>query len=357
MRAFFLQLLLLISLNYAGGFTGLLSLHRFALFSSNKNLIEDGVSLRQLINHEKEANFLSSGLKDWLDKEYVSMDVHRLIGEVVGDSYLDARKEGVDDLGHLVMHVGTRLESEEISDAFVNSWDIANKVSDMLLVLLDRETCSCAGDLSFFLDRAKQLGLLPSTDGSSKIQQINELAAQSRFDIDVKRFKTLQRELKSGFARYQTIKNFLEDEVPFSDINIVMALTLGFQLVPDFSIGSFALQQNSSIAPLRWQNLPSIPDFSNVQDVLLDEKMMLDLPKEAEHAELIFEAVAGMEAYKRWKAENSPVRNRKILITKWLSVHNFFSTSHFPYIERYVPAHTREELESEEAYEDSDEQL
>lgn len=173
-------------------------------------MMEDGVSLRQLTNHHKEAEYLSNAMKNWLDKEYVSMEVHGRIGAVVGSSYLDGRKTGVDDLGHMVMHIGSTLESQDISDAFVNSWDIANKVSDILLVLLDRETCSCAGDLTFFLDQAKQAGLLPSNPPENNQSDSKQTPIVSSFEVDMKRFKTLQRELSSMFARYQIIKHFLE---------------------------------------------------------------------------------------------------------------------------------------------------
>ncbi|RYY83400.1 hypothetical protein EON63_11305 [archaeon] len=74
------------------------------------------------------------------------------------------------------------------------------------------------------------------------------------------------------------------DEVSYADINILMALTLGFHLVPEFSIGSFTLQQNNTIAPLRWQNLSYLPDFSDIEDTDLDERLTRDLPKEAEHS-------------------------------------------------------------------------
>lgn len=188
-------------------------MRKFLLLSEKANLIDDGVSLNQLSNHQKEAKFLSSALKNWLDKEYIFMEVHSRIGQVVGDCYLDARLTGIDDLGHMVMQVGTRLESEDLSDAFMSSWDIANKVSDILLVLLDRETCSCVGDLSFFLDHAKQVGLLPTMLIDDEQPNATVKSIRPRLEVDIKRVRTLQRELSSAFARYQTIKDFLEGTV------------------------------------------------------------------------------------------------------------------------------------------------
>ena len=39
-------------------------------------------------------------------------------------------------------------------DAFVGAWDVANIVSDLLMVRLDRELCSCAGNLDKYNEKA-----------------------------------------------------------------------------------------------------------------------------------------------------------------------------------------------------------
>ena len=42
------------------------------------------------------------------------------------------------------------MELIDMNEAFVGAWDVANKVSDLLMVRLDRELCDCSGDLSEF---------------------------------------------------------------------------------------------------------------------------------------------------------------------------------------------------------------
>ena len=49
------------------------------------------------------------------------------------------------------MNVGTGLESVNMGDSFVNAWDVANKVSDLLMVKMDRELCDCAGDMNKYI--------------------------------------------------------------------------------------------------------------------------------------------------------------------------------------------------------------
>ena len=52
-----------------------------------------------------------------------------------------------------MINVGTGLESVKMGDAFVNAWDVANKVSDLLMIKMDRELCDCAGDMSKFMNK------------------------------------------------------------------------------------------------------------------------------------------------------------------------------------------------------------
>ena len=69
--------------------------------------------------------------------------------------------------------------------------------------------------------------------------------------------------------------------------------------------------------------------------------------------EIIFDGVAGMEAFKIWKSNNDPQQNRKMLLTRWLFIHDFFTAQIYPPVVRYVPLHLEEEVAMEEEYEDS----
>ena len=54
-------------------------------------------------------------------------------------------------------------------DAFVGAWDVANKVSDLLMVRLDRELCSCAGDLSKYKEISTKQVVMESS--SSQVEE------------------------------------------------------------------------------------------------------------------------------------------------------------------------------------------
>lgn len=89
---------------------------------------ENGVSMDGLSLHQEDALWIGETVQSWLDQEYIALPVHRKIGEVVQRVYLEQRREGVNDLGEMLMKMGSSLETFDLEDAFVGPWDIANKV-------------------------------------------------------------------------------------------------------------------------------------------------------------------------------------------------------------------------------------
>lgn len=86
-------------------------------------------------------------------------------------------------------------------DAFVNAWDVANKVSDLLMVRMNQEVAPCAGDMSTFIKISESIGnLAPSTP----IFQIQS------FELDKREYSQLARAFSSKFARYCFMREFLD---------------------------------------------------------------------------------------------------------------------------------------------------
>ena len=278
---------------------------------------EDGINLSTLTNIVGDAKFLQNSITRYLDEEYIALEVHRKIGVKVRDIYLDCRNRGVVDLGELLMEVGNSLEKQDISDAFVNSWDIANKVADLVMIRMDRELCSCTGDMSSF-----QTPTL-TTSNEVTLTMVDSL-------------KLLKKgiELQSEFARYKLLRNFLEGEIQWQDMKLIVALTLGFRPEPGKIVS-----QVQALAPVGWNNLVGVPDFSNVNDILVIEKLLSDLPDDEKSTDIVIETLIGFEMYKIMKTnKNDQVGQQRILVAKWLYVQGFLS-SEFPARERYIPGH------------------
>ena len=123
---------------------------QLAMSRSSTNNVEDGVNISSL-GVEDVGAYLRTSLASYLDKEFIAQEVHAAIGKRVEELYISGRREGVCDLGEMLMLVGTRLtDTTDISKSFLNEWDLANLVSDFLMVKLDRELCACAGNPDFY---------------------------------------------------------------------------------------------------------------------------------------------------------------------------------------------------------------
>lgn len=105
---------------------------------------------------EETAAMLSSNIREWLDEEWIEQDCHERIGVRVSEAYRAARLDGVDDLGVLLVRLGTALGGDgptaastvsDFAEAYVGPWDVANKASDILAQLATGET-TCCDDLT-----------------------------------------------------------------------------------------------------------------------------------------------------------------------------------------------------------------
>ena len=230
------------------------------LFALNNKAVgtetEDGVSLSSLVDFNEVGIFLGNSIQKWLDDEYIPLNVHKVIGDNVKQTYLFQRIAGVNDLGEMMMDIGTSLETVDMNEAFVNAWDVANKVSDLLMIKLDRELSACSGDLSRFLndeiDRnfittsdtidsnnedAEKVKILNKKGGviknsndqeDSKSSSSTDLKVSIRISrttrkgeedvsvpipavkVDAERLVRTALDLKSEFSRYKLLRDFLE---------------------------------------------------------------------------------------------------------------------------------------------------
>ncbi len=194
-----------------------LSIHSWSILSRRKrNLpifsVEDGIPLIDLKAPELESQFLRKSITRWLNEEYIPLEIHSTIGKEVGESYLRSREGGVQDLGAFLMHLGNDLEQRvDFHDAYVNAWDVANRSSDLLLLLLNRETCECAGDLESAQKIAIELGLLqpiPASPLPEEILKNTSIGAFRKIDYD-----RLCNKLKNEFSRYSYVRELLQEGI------------------------------------------------------------------------------------------------------------------------------------------------
>ena len=89
--------------------------------------------------HEGDGEYLKQTIISWLNAEYIDQPCHYAIAQHVKDKYIELRKNSITDTGEIMVEIGTSLEhyKSDFDKSFVGPWDIANKVSDLMFILLE----------------------------------------------------------------------------------------------------------------------------------------------------------------------------------------------------------------------------
>jgi hypothetical protein len=104
---------------------------------------EAGIYMRQLTETESEAEviYIAGMLKLWLDDEWSVQQPHTALGLQAANKCVAMRLKGCEEMGSLVMGVQQDLLSFDFSDTFVNSFEVANKTSEILMMKEGYEVC------------------------------------------------------------------------------------------------------------------------------------------------------------------------------------------------------------------------
>lgn len=315
------------------------------LRAASENTVESGVNLSSLPNFELDGRFLKEAITKYLDKEWIQLDVHRKLGLEVESIYVRARNLGTTDLGDIIMDVGTSLEMMDMKDAFVGAWDVANKFSDLMMVRLDRELCACSGDMSDFRELSNEF-----RDGKS-------VSSKSIASLSVSEMLREVREVSSSsFTRYQILRDFLDGEIPWQDMEIPFALCLGFREVPNevreqdrkepstkedvfrqtgLRASSFARDERgypTTNPPACWvtNSILSLPQLGDVSDESIQGGLERELPEEdIESTDVALDAFVGSELLKIMMKEAQEGNNelhRRITVVRWMYCKGWLNT-------------------------------
>jgi len=87
---------------------------------------------------EVELTRITNAIIGWLDIEYPEeslREAHAVVARVSAEHYSRVRLNGTDDVGEILLELGGLLEKETqyFHELFVGPWEIANKVSDIIM--------------------------------------------------------------------------------------------------------------------------------------------------------------------------------------------------------------------------------
>ena len=104
------------------------------------------MNVADLDDHEAEGTRLSKSVAGWLDREWMTQEVHVQMGEVCKQTYIRCRENGEAEIMSIMTEITDDLYADWKKfdkDAFVNAWDIGNYVSDYLHERVGAESCGC----------------------------------------------------------------------------------------------------------------------------------------------------------------------------------------------------------------------
>ena len=290
---------------------------------------DGGVDLSTLRNVEKDGEWLSKQIKLWLDTEWIIQPIHEKIGRHTCELYVKSRLAQMQDLTDVLMEIGTGLEKisfcDPTGDAYVNAWEVANKASDLLMLRLDRELCNCMGDMSIF--------------NNSDSKTSNDI------QISSKRLSEVSSSLSLVFDRYKWMGSFLDGDHDDTAVMAVLALVLGFR---EDSMKAGNIVYERDVGAYGWQQIcesDGIPNLLDTENEKIAERLAADIPEDSEITDVAIEPIVGVEMYRQLTDPtiSSAEEKRRVLLAKWLYVHNFVTGDAFPVTETFTPVHLMEE--------------
>ena len=82
----------------------------------------------------------------WLDEEWLPLDVHADVGYAAARAYKLARQSGAKDMGDLVLSIAPEMLKFNFKETFVNAFDVANKVVELLMMRNGVDVCCTSED-------------------------------------------------------------------------------------------------------------------------------------------------------------------------------------------------------------------
>lgn len=165
-----------------------------------------------------------------------------------------------------------------MGDAFVGPWDIANLASDFLMGKMGAEVSGCSTEAP------------SSSSAGGDASTSSSMFRLTRAGVD-----RVQGNLASDFSRYRFLKDFMNEDLDWEDVNIVMAVYQGY--LPEDGVAA----TDEGVRHV-WRRIfpgPMPPDIRTAEGVIEALEMDYpDLPDVAEGLQVIVETLYGGEATK-----------------------------------------------------------
>eukprot|EP00283_Hemiselmis_rufescens_P011014 CAMPEP_0173422468 /NCGR_PEP_ID=MMETSP1357-20121228/3164_1 /TAXON_ID=77926 /ORGANISM="Hemiselmis rufescens, Strain PCC563" /LENGTH=340 /DNA_ID=CAMNT_0014385497 /DNA_START=31 /DNA_END=1053 /DNA_ORIENTATION=+ len=257
---------------------------------------QNGVQLPDS-NVKEVSVWLSDEIRQWLDDEWIPRDIHRDIGEIAAGAYEAAREKGVNEAGDILMEVANKMMEVNLYEADVGAFDIANKVTDLLLINDGRDVCCTAQPYS-------------AGPGSSSVAVEDDALA-------VPPEAVAWTMPGSSFDRYQFLQQAIDGRAEPSVVDRAVLESLGYTVRKE---AGTSVYDPSGVTDDRALGISSFVGNAQSCEVLQEmlEENLEEQNKEEEDLVPLVEALVGEAAFKMAKEEGDADFAMREVCVKWL---------------------------------------
>uniref|UniRef100_A0A6T6BSA5 Uncharacterized protein n=1 Tax=Compsopogon caeruleus TaxID=31354 RepID=A0A6T6BSA5_9RHOD len=269
--------------------------------------VENGVelpSIRDTATLDREKRWLAQSITQWLDDEWMQQRIHEEIGQRVADIYARQVLEGETDLGGMVLAAGTELESMDMRDAFVGPFDIANKMSELILLRMGREVC-CAD---------------VENDGITTPDETPDIASSGEQGVGGHSRPPGLPSLATGFDKYRFMGRLMDGSISAMVGNAAVLITLGY----NYNGTSMSWEAGSDVEPFWTDHFPEQPPKflgPDADDIACGEidRLFLSQSEDVQSGlDDLIEALYGEEATRMAREESDPEFRQRERVCKFL---------------------------------------
>jgi len=175
----------------------------------NAEELKTGVQLRSP-DVGKLCEWVTEEITLWLDQEWIQRDVHREMGQRAAESVRRMVDSGNAAVSAILFAVAEDLGAANFPRLFesdVNEWDVANKVSDLLLQSMDIDVCCTAAPLTGRPDYGGAARAAPALVPTAELSGFTPP--------------------ESSIDKYLFLQKALDGRTSLQDLNAAVRLTLG----------------------------------------------------------------------------------------------------------------------------------
>jgi len=106
---------------------------------------------------DQEQQWVSNMVRLWLNEEWTPLYIHKDLGDAAGKAYKSQRLAGCNEAGDVLLGLSSDLLAFNYRDTFVNGFEVANKVIELLMLRQGCDVCCTSESDRNAIDRYENM--------------------------------------------------------------------------------------------------------------------------------------------------------------------------------------------------------